>query len=181
MDAEQSLLAKALRFDESALTEVYDCYCDGLYRYAWRLLGSEDLAEECVAETFSRFLNAIKSGGGPRRHLKAYLFRTAHNWITDQYRRQPAPALPLDQVQAKDVLLNPSNMVMSEMERQDVRAALANLTQDQRQVIVLRYLEDWPLKDISIALEKPVGAVKALQHRGINALRRLLIKQEGEN
>ena len=60
------------------------------------------------------------------------------------------------------------------MELQQVRSALALLTPDQRQVIMLKYLEEWENEDIARALNKPVGAVKSLQHRAIESLRRLL-------
>jgi RNA polymerase sigma-70 factor (ECF subfamily) len=54
------------------LEEIYDQFSPGLYRYAMRLLGNEDLAEDCVSEVFSRFLTAIKRGNGPQQDLKAY-------------------------------------------------------------------------------------------------------------
>jgi len=68
---EGELLALVHRFDEQALAEVYDRYSPGIYRYAVRLLGDQDLAEECVAETFSRFLKALKQGKGPHKYLRA--------------------------------------------------------------------------------------------------------------
>jgi RNA polymerase sigma-70 factor (ECF subfamily) len=68
-------------------------------------------------------------------------------------------------------------MVADEMELQQVRSALALLTPDQRQVITLKYLEEWENEDIARALNKPVGAVKSLQHRAIESLRRLLRRQ----
>jgi len=180
MDTEKDLLDGAHRFDEKALAEIYDRHSPGVYRYAMRLLGDVVLAEDCVAETFSRFLVALKNGNGPRQYLQAYLYRIAHNWITDTYRRQPPPALSLEPELHSDPSNDPSHSVPIEMERQEVRAALAHLTPDQRQVIVLKYLEDWRNDEIALALEKPVGAVKALQHRAINTLRRLLVKEEEE-
>lgn len=180
MDTEKSLLEGAHRFEEKALAEIYDRFSPGVYRYAMRLLGDAMLAEDCVAETFSRFLMALSRGKGPQQYLQAYLYRIAHNWITDTYRRQPLPALPLEPGMHASTDDDPSQSVALEMERQEIRAALAHLTPDQRQVIVLKYLEGWRNDDVAVALEKPVGAVKALQHRAINALRRLLVKEQEE-
>jgi RNA polymerase sigma-70 factor (ECF subfamily) len=179
MDSDKALLARVQRFEEQALAEVYDCYSEDLYRYAWRLLGDECLAEECVAETFSRFLHAIRRGKGPQRYLRAYLYRTAHNWITDSYRRGPAPWLPLDPEMKAEDSQAPPDLVEEALERQEVRAALGCLTPEQRQVIVLRYLHEWTHEEIANSLEKQVGAVKALQHRALNALRRALHMDEG--
>jgi RNA polymerase sigma-70 factor (ECF subfamily) len=178
MITEQALLQRARRFDEPALIEVYDRFSPGLYRYAMRLLGDVNLAEDCVAETFSRFLFALKHGKGPSQHLQAYLYRVAHNWITDHYRRQPPPPVELEPNLHASPQDDPHQALVRQLESQKVRTALAGLTPDQRQVIVLKYLEDWENKAIAEALDKPVGAVKALQHRALNVLRRLLIGEE---
>lgn len=178
MLSEEKLCAQIHDFDEHILAEVYDRYSPEIFRYAMRLLGDSDLAEECVAETFHRFLVTINRGGGPRQYLRAYLYRVAHNWVTDYFRRRNRDALPLDLDCCIDERKEPHHVFADELMRRDVRLALSKLTPDQRQVIVLRYLEDWEYPDISRALDKPVGAVKALQHRGLNALRRHLLKEE---
>ena len=178
MNSEQVLLEKARQFEEHALVAIYDEFSPGIYRYAIRQLGDEHLAEECVADTFSRFLAALKGGKGPNQYLRAYLYRIAHNWITDCYRRRPPPDLPLDSELHADPFTEPAQIVAEGMRQQEVRAALAQLTEEQRQVVVLKYLENWSNEEIAGVLEKPVGAVKALQHRGVRALRRILLKEE---
>lgn len=171
---EAELLSAARRFDEHALAEIYDTYSTGIFRYAFRQLGQVDLAEECTAETFRRLLGVLEKGKGPHSYLRAYLYRIAHNWITDYFR---SPSLTSEEIPPE---LEDHEVVMPEAssERQDqaavLRTALAELTKAQRQVIVLKYLEGWNTKDIATAIEKPVNAVKALQHRGLAALRRHL-------
>ena len=180
MSTEKALLEGARRYDETALVEIYDRFSPGIFRYAMRLLGDSHLAEECVAETFSRFLNALKQGNGPRQYLQAYLYRIAHNWITDSYRCQPAATiLPEDRADLRPEA-DPSHSAGLEFERQELRAALARLTPSQRQVIVLKYLEDWQNDEIACALDKPVGAIKALQHRALRALKRFLEPEQEE-
>ncbi len=178
MAPEYELLRRAHQFDQQALGEIYDTYSPGLYRYAMRQLGDTDLSEECVAETFSRFLHALRNGGGPTDHLQAYLYRVAHNWITDRWRRQPLPAVPLEEDLRADAEAEPSQAVAQQMEQERARAAMACLTPEQRQVIMLKFLEGWENKEIAQSLGKPIGAVKALQHRAIESLRRMLVKAE---
>ena len=96
MISEQELLTQAGQFDSCALAEIYDIYSPRLYRYSMRLLGDDCAAEDCVSETFSRFLKALQAGKGPRDYLQAYLFRTAHNLVVDHYRRQ-SPTEELDE------------------------------------------------------------------------------------
>jgi RNA polymerase sigma-70 factor (ECF subfamily) len=178
--SERDLLTGAKQYDLPALGAIYDRYSPGIYRYAMRLLGDDCLAEDCVAETFSRFLKALRLGQGPQDHLQAYLYRIAHNWITDSYRRQPPPPLDLnDGLFAGDQFL-PETEADKRYEQQKVRLVLRSLTPDQRQVVSLRFLEGWENEEVAEALGKPVGAIKALQHRALNSLRRLLLHQEVE-
>lgn len=175
MTNESDLLHRARQYDEQALTEIYDRFSPALYRYAVRLLGDPDQAEDCVAETFARFLSALQADHGPKEHLQAYLYRVAHNWITDTYRRQPPPALPLNVDIIGDPGENPAQQVAENLEREQVLDALKLLTPDQRQVILLRFLEDQSIEQVAAALDRPPGAVKALQHRAVAALRRMLV------
>jgi RNA polymerase sigma-70 factor (ECF subfamily) len=178
---EQDLLKGAKKYDLAALESIYDHFSPGLYRYAARLLGDDCLAEDCVSETFSRFLKVLQNGQGPQDHLQAYLYRIAHNWITDSYRRQPPPPLDLDDALRSEDELQPEAQVNTHLEQQQVRLALRALTPDQRQVITLRFIQDWANEDVAAALEKPVGAIKALQHRALLSLKRILLREESED
>lgn len=177
MTPEEGLPTRAPQYDGKALAEIYDSYSPGLYRYALRLLANADLAEECVAETFNRFLLALRERKGPRQHLRAYLYRIAHNWVTDQYRRVPQ-TLSLESVLVEDGGPSPHQVFTERSEQEQVRQALASLTPDQRQVVVLRFLEEWTNEEIALSLGKPIGAVKSLQHRALAALQRRLISDE---
>ncbi len=178
MQSEQDLLHHARAFDMQALAEIYDLYNPGLYGYAMRLLGDECLAEDCVSETFSRFLKSLHAGQGPTEHLQAYLYRIAYNWITDHYRRKPM--LELDE----DVLAKEEDRTEAQVDRrlqqERVRNALRLLTPDQRQVIILRFLEEWENDEVSAAVQKPSSAVRALQYRALASLRRWLLGKEKE-
>lgn len=178
---DQAILERAKRFEAQALEEIFDTFNQGIYRYAFRLLGDVDLARDCMSETFSRFLYALKHDRGPDNYLQAYLYRIAHNWITDYYRSKIPPSLPLDMQLRANPADEPDQHVSDAMENQRLRAALTLLTSDQRQVIVLKYLEDWKNEAIAMSLNKPVGAVKALQYRALEALRRILTRHEDFN
>lgn len=181
MHIDQTLLQRAHQFEDQALAEIYDLFSPGIYRYAFRLLGEADLAEECVSEVFSRFLAALRKGNGPTEYLQAYLYRVAHNWITDYYRHKPLPTVPLDLAALpSNPGDEPSQAAAQKMEQQQVRAALTLLTPEQRQVIVLKYLEDCGNEEIAHVMNRPVGAVKSLQHRALAALSRLLLRTEGK-
>jgi RNA polymerase sigma-70 factor (ECF subfamily) len=174
---ESLLLARARQNDPEALGMIYDAYSPRLYAYACRMLGDAQTSEECVGDTFYRFLRSLRSGMGPNTHLKAYLYQTAHNWVTDYYRRQPASISAINEDLAAEQI-GPEILAGQAVEQERVRAALLSLTPDQRQVILLKFYEGWENEMIADALHKPLGAVKSLQHRALAALRRSLHSAE---
>lgn len=174
----EKLLQQARAFDQEALAKIYDLYSDALYAYAYKHVGTAQIAEDLVAETFRRFLSALERGGGPQDHLRAYLYRITHNLITDLYRREPPPAQELDEDRLVEDSPGPSGVLDEQQESDRVRGALRLLTPDQRQVLTLKYLEGWTLNEIAQTMDKSLGAVKALQHRGVAALQRILLEGE---
>ena len=174
------LLERARTFEQEALGEIYDLYSDALYAYAFKHVGNTQLAEDLVAETFQRFLYALKSGGGPTDHLQAYLYRIIHNLITDTYRREPPPPLELQEDRIAEEDQGPAGILSERQEADLVRQALRLLTPEQRQVVVLRFLEGWSTPEIARVMEKSIGAVKAQQHRGLAALQRILLEEPNQ-
>jgi RNA polymerase sigma-70 factor (ECF subfamily) len=169
---EQRLLHLAAQLNTRALAEIYDAYSSGIYRYAMRLLGDGAVAEDCVAETFARFLKALQERRGPREHLQAYLYRIAHNWIVDVYRNNEQTFELSESLRsAADI---PEEEAAMHIHQKQVRKAIRMLTPDQQNVVALKYLEDWCNEEIALVLHKPVGAVKSIQHRALKRLQKLL-------
>lgn len=179
MITDADLLARARHLDSDALTQLFDLHNAGVYRYAMRLVGDARLAEDCVTEAFGRLLAALRAGGGPDDDVRAYLLRTAHNWLMDEHRkhRRSAPTVPLGDAEAQRVANDdddPLQQASHRIRRERLRAALARLTPDQQQVLALRFLEGYSIDEAARLMEKPAGAIKALQFRAVAALKRLL-------
>lgn len=169
---ERELLRLASELNTTALAEIYDTYSPGIYRYATRLIGDEFVAEDCVADTFTRFLKSLQERRGPRDHLQAYLYRIAHNWIVDLYRSKDKVFELSDAIRSEaDV---PEEEAAKHIRQKQVRKAIRHLTPDQQKVISLKYLEEWTNDEVAHVLKKPVGAVKSLQHRALRSLYKLL-------
>jgi RNA polymerase sigma-70 factor (ECF subfamily) len=177
---EQLLLQKARQFDEAALSEIYDSYNLPLYRYAMRLLGDQQSAEDCISETFLRFLKMLRNGSGPTDHLQSYLYRIAHNWITDFYRRNKNDNLEIDE-NIPDQGHSPDEQIQHKLQSVRIRKELLSLTSDQQQVIILKYLEGMENEEIARLLNKKNGAIRVITHRAISALRRRLKRLEKLN
>jgi RNA polymerase sigma-70 factor, ECF subfamily len=165
-------------FDRQSLVDAYQSYQGELYRYAYRFLGDTGLAEDCVSETFCRLLKATHDGLGPVENLRAYLYRVAHNWVTDYFRGQPQRQIPLDAELHGEPEANPSHLVGELLEREHLRAALLRLPPDQQQVLVLRFVEDLPHEEVAAIMERSVQATRTLQHRALLSLRQILTIEE---
>lgn len=170
---EDDLLRRARTLDESALGAIFDAYYEPLYRYVYRHLGSGPQAEDLAAEVFHSFLAELRHGRGPTTYLRGWLYRVAHNLMVDEVRRNRHEHELLDEERrapGHDV----GDQVQSALAQQDAKRALKQLTDKQRAVLELKYLQGLQIDEIAQALKMTTGTVKALQHRGLQAMRRFL-------
>jgi RNA polymerase sigma-70 factor (ECF subfamily) len=173
-------LQRANALDRQALGTIYNDYHQRLYSYIFRRVGDVEIARDLTADVFRRFLQATANGTGPSDNLRAWLYRVAHNIVIDHYRRQQhRQSYPLE-----EKMICGDEDPRQEAEQQllaaQVRVALRHLTADQQQIISLKFLEGLSNDEIAEITEKSVGAVKALQHRALAALRRQLVPFEQE-
>lgn len=152
--------------DASGIAALYDKHAPELYRYIYHRLGSRTLAEDLTAEVFVRVLKAPRAPNDWR----AYLYRIAHNLVIDSLRKNPRV---LDQVDERipDEQNDPVERAEIAEEQRRLRRAIARLTPEQQQVVVLKFIEELSNAEIARILDKPEGAVKALQHRALTNLR----------
>ncbi len=173
---EKALLRRARSLDDSALGVVFDTYYPLLYRYIYHHVHHRATAEDLAGEVFARLLAHLAEGRGPKRHLKAWLYRVAHNLVIDESRRRiHRDHEPLDDWSIPDEL-DVEMQAQATLTWRQARAALDELSPKQRAVIILKYLEGYDNKEISLILELSVGAVKSLQHRGLASMRRYLTR-----
>jgi RNA polymerase sigma-70 factor (ECF subfamily) len=93
--------------------------------------------------------------------------------VADRVRRGPLPDLELDET-LDDGTDDPAETAAQHSTQARARSALWRLTPDQRQVILLKYFEGLSHEEVAAALGKPIGAIKALQHRALDSMRRVL-------
>lgn len=175
---ERTLLERARAYDADALGELYDQYAPLIYAYLYRRVHNAQLAEDLTGEVFVRVLQAIQSEQFWHTSFRRWLYRIAHNLLVDHYRRQPpVPMLALDE-QLVAAQGDPDSALAEKLSRQDLLAAISQLTPDQQQVLVLRFGEGLAAREVAEIMGKSVGAVELLQHRALTALRRILRKNE---
>jgi len=162
--------------DDQYLVGAFNQYYLSIYRYIYRHLADKETSKELASEVFKRLVNTCKKKSLHEAQVSPWLYRTAHNLLIDHYRKQNhRNHLPLDEEVPGSSKL-PPEIVDQRISETYIRRALNSLTPEQRTVIVLKYLEDKSNQEISEIMDKSVGAIKSLQHRALNALRRMLIE-----
>jgi RNA polymerase sigma-70 factor (ECF subfamily) len=173
------LIQQAKKGDPAAFAEIYDRHQPAIYRYIFYRVGDAATAEDLTSEVFVRLVERIDRFTYRGRPLLAWLYTIARNLVADHHRRagQPSP-LPLDE-RLMAGTADPEETVARRLTQQRLVAAIAHLTEDQRQVLLLRFVEGLDNETVARLLGKSVGAVKALQHRALAALRRILERDGG--
>ena len=175
MKDETAVIAAAESLDQDALTAIFDEYAPAIYKYLLRLGVNSQEADQIVGDVFARLLEKLTEGKGPHTNLRSYLFQIAYHLVIDQARERQRTA-PLDLADSAKKDMEPvqarteEKMLLEELSE----AMQSELTEDQKNVIVLRFQEDFSLKETAEILGKEVNAVKALQNRGINKLRQFM-------
>jgi RNA polymerase sigma-70 factor, ECF subfamily len=172
---EQELLALARTNDKQAIGALYDRYATHIYGYLYRRIGDAQVAEDLTGDVFVKVLEAIRSQRVWRLSFQGWLYRIAHNVAVDWFRsRESAVREPLDGLELAADTPEPGAQVAALWSHQDLYRALLALPEAQQQVLVLRFGEGLKTREVAGILGKSVGAVEALQHRALSALKEQL-------
>jgi RNA polymerase sigma-70 factor (ECF subfamily) len=168
---DDAALVAAARRERRAFALLYRRYADRVYRYCYARLGSREAAEDATSETFTRALAALDRYRD--QSFAAWLFRIAHNVVIDLQRRR-RPTAPLDAANERhDPGRAPDEIAIARDAGARVRAALAQLPEEQRAAVELPYA-GWSGQQIAEILGRSPDAVKMLRYRAITRLRGLL-------
>lgn len=162
--------------DRSAFAELYDRYVDVVFRYVLFRVGDRELAEDVTSETFLRALRRIESVSYQGRDVGAWFVTIARNLVLDhvkssRFRLEVATAEVDD---TRRVESGPEQQVLSKVTRSALLDCVGQLGDDQRECIVLRFLQGLSVAETAKVMARNEGAVKALQHRAVRRLAQLL-------
>jgi RNA polymerase sigma-70 factor (ECF subfamily) len=172
-----NLLKAAQKLDEEALTAIFDQFAPAIYKYTLRLCHDQIVADNIVGDVFAQLLEQFGQGKGPRTNLRSYLYQTAYHLVVDRSRDNQHNA-PLE-VAMSSYAGGQFAPTQSQIEERVMMEALISamnteLTEDQRHVIILRFLEDFSLKETAEIIGKEVNNIKVIQNRGIAKLRKAM-------
>jgi RNA polymerase sigma-70 factor, ECF subfamily len=173
-------LVGARRREPAAVTRVYTAYAPALFRFFLAAVGDRPTAEDLTGDVFKSAIEGLPSFRGSVEMLGGWLFRIARHDLSDHRRRRQARSLvqPLDDLLEEATLaggaVDPEELALNRVEGDRVLAALRQLTPNQREVLLLRTAANLTALEVAGILNKSTEAVKALQHRGLASLARVL-------
>ena len=171
------IIARAKAGDAGAFGELYSRYAGLILRYLYVRVHEQDGAQDLTQEVFVRVIKGI--AGFEYRGEKSFLgwlYTIAGNVLIGQARRKRAISTPLDESLE---LVDPhgQDAVHSIFDRVALEQAIAQLTEDQQQVLTLKFFADMTNQEIASTIGRSEGAVKALQHRALHALQQILERE----
>ncbi|GAB4432245.1 MAG: hypothetical protein OHK0015_19570 [Chloroflexi bacterium OHK40] len=177
---DSELIARAQAYEAEAVSELYRRYADLIYRYIYYRVGDPTVAEDLLADVFLRALEGLPEYRERGRPFEAWLYSIAHNKVVDHFRRQRVRrSSPLHEGLAAEPGAEPQQQALQREAQRLAWGAVARLTDDQQQVVTLRFIAGYSIAEVAEQLGKTEGAIKALQSRALAALRKLLGDDRG--
>ncbi len=178
IDGEEKLITAAVRGKSSAFEPLYDHYHPQIYRFVFVKVGRREDAEDITHQVFLaawQNIGKYKHRGHP---FGSWLYQIARNLVIDHYRAKK-PETSLDKMDPEIFVssLNAHADLTMKLDMEKAMKGIARLKPEYQDVIILRFIEDMPLREVARAMEKTEGAVKLMQHRAIKELQRNLEKQ----
>ncbi|MFA5767806.1 MAG: RNA polymerase sigma factor [Candidatus Paceibacterota bacterium] len=153
--------------------KIYDKHVEKIYRFVYLKVNSIETAQDLTSEVFLRGWESFKKKGKEIDNMSAFLYQIARNLVTDHYRTKAqailvstdsAPTIP-------DIGTSLEEMAMIHSDVDRIKAVLANIRDEYREVIVWYYLDEFSVPEIAKILNKSEEAVRVLIHRALKALK----------
>ena len=163
----------ARRGDAHGWNVLFERFHSDVHAYALARLGDWADAEDVTQETFVAAVGSIrKLRDGREPVVQAWLLHICRHKVVDHVRRRARHQRSLDL--AVPPAADPADVVATGLRAAEMRLAMSELTDDQRDILVRRFVLDHTLEEVAAGTDRSVGAVKSLQHRALAALRRIL-------
>ena len=171
-----ALLKAAWNLDKTALATIFDLYSPALYKFISRLVHDPILSDQIVVAVFVQLVEELSAGGGPRTNIRSYLYHIAYLLVLERLRdKHPHSQLEVAiRTSEKDKTARQTPVDERVLMEALLSSMNTDLSEDQRIVIILRFLEDFSLKETAEIVGKDVNNVKVIQNRGIAKLKKAM-------
>lgn len=158
--------------DAEAFGQLYDHYVSGVFRFIYYRVGSKQLAEDLTSETFVRGLRAIQRFSWQGKDFGAWLTTIARNLVTDHFKSSRArlEIVSDDVPEGETTAPSPEDDVLALLSNELLFEAVNSLPAEQRDCILMRFIQGLSIAQTAAALDRSEGAIKQLQLRAIRSL-----------
>lgn len=175
---EVKLINRAKRGDQQAVSELYERHFDSIFNYVYYRVGDQGTAEDLSAEVFIRMLENLDGFSPAGGSILAWLYTIAKNLVIDHYRENGDETLPI-----KDSILagedkSPARWVEKRQTQRCFTRALYHLTEEQRRVVIHKFIDERSTTETANLMGKSEGAVRSLQYRALQVLERALEEED---
>ncbi len=174
-DDDRPLIERVRKGDQDAARALFERYFDRIYNYVYARLGRAEDAEDLAIDTMTRSLTRLDQFQDQGVAFSSWVYKIAHNATIDHYRRHGKVTLVSLEQATLPQSADPSELAVEQLSNEDLRTALRALTDEQQQVLILRFFQDLTAAQVAGIMGKSVGAVQALQHRALGSLERALL------
>jgi len=175
--AEWDIVRRAQEYDEPAVEALYQKYYPKIYNYAFLQMGDAQASEDLASDVMLKMIESMHKYTFRGLPFGAWVFRIARNRLIDLHRRRRRQGEVDLSGSLSSALASPHVLAERALERGQIQVALKHLTDEQRQVIVLKFIQGFDNRSIGKIMGRSEGAIKSLQHRALGALRRLLYQE----
>jgi RNA polymerase sigma-70 factor (ECF subfamily) len=166
------LVLRAVQRDQEAFGELYDRHITRVYRHIYYMVGNSAEAEDLAAQTFLKAWEAIDRYQVRGAPFVSWLLRIAHNLGVSHLRSKKETSQVHEGLVDDKPRRDPEHVAQQTAEEEMVREAILKLREEQRQVIILRFIEDLEYPEVAEIIGKSVAAIRVIQHRALNSLRK---------
>lgn len=179
MQDEEGLVRRAQQRDTEAFSLLYEAYFDKIYRYTVLRVRNETEAEDITQQVFMKMLQSITSYKMKGVPFSSWIYRIAHNQVVDFLRQQNKKStINIEGIPLLDMIDDPQQEMERKIDIEQLKQAIQKLTQAQQEVLSLRFTGELSIAQCAEVMGKSQGAIKALQHSAVLALRKSLVVSE---
>jgi len=155
--------------------KIYDLYAPRIYRHILARVGNRHVAEDIAGTVFLNAWDSLSQGGEPVKNIRAFLYRIAHNLITDHYRKGKFSTVELNEVtehrQIAESRFQAEELAMKREILVEVESALEDIDDEYRDILVWRFVDELSIEEITAITGKTSNNIYVMLHRALKKIR----------
>jgi len=175
LEGEKNLINRAKSGEAKAFGLLYDHYIPQIYRFIYLKVTNREEAEDLTHQVFMKAWQNINNYEERGFQFSSWLYQISRNQVIDFY-RQKKQYLDLEAVDPELLVDQSKDRAHEKLEISKIQKSLNELTDEQKEVIIMHFINDISIKDIAKTLKKTEGAIRLLQHRAIDRLKKIMKK-----